>query len=908
MSPLSPNQWQVLSPYLDQALTLSEEECSRWLESLDAENPEIVGMLRELLKEHKAAEKERFLERGPVLHNATGLAGETIGAYRLLSMIGHGGMGTVWLAERCDGRFEGRVAVKFLNIALVGRGVEQRFKREGAILARLSHPNIAKLLDAGVTRAGQPYLVLEYIEGVPIDRYCQDRALDINARLSLFLDVLSAVAHAHANLIVHRDIKPSNVLVSAEGQVKLLDFGIAKLLEGEGQEGAATLLTQEAGPALTPEYAAPEQVTGGPVTTATDVYELGVLLYVLLTRQHPAGAGVRTPADLLRAIAEIEPRRPSEVATSQSPDGETRSVGPNLLDQKIRRQLRGDLDTIVAKTLKKNPQERYWSAAALADDLGRYLRNQPISARSDSLLYSAAKFVRRHRPMVAMSALATTAVLAGVIGILLQSQRVRAQRDFALRQVERSEVLNEFHQFLLSEAAPSGKPLQVNELLKRAEQIVSRQHAANDANRVRLVIAIGRQYLEQDEQGSARRLLDEAYKQSRGVSDVAVRAAASCTLASALARDLELTRAEALYQEGLHELPQETQFALEKIDCLQSGIEIVQESGDIREGIARAEEAQRVLRQSPFDSDMLEAHRWMDLAKAYGSAGLDTKAVTAYERAGALLTALGRDETGTAVSLFNNWALELDQVGRPLEAEKLYRRAIEIGKAGQAEESVSPVVLSNYARSLRELHRLKEAADYSDRACAIAKRIGDELNRPLLERARIYMAQGDTGRADTLLSDVEARLKKSLPSGHYAFGVLALEQAQNALQKGDIATATMLADQGVSTTEAAIKSGGEGSNYLPRLLIRRATVRLAAKQPGEAAADATRAIRLLEEELGHGTFSSHLGYAYLELGNGLQAQGKSEEARAAFRSAAEQLQQTLGPDHPDTRQAQQLAA
>jgi len=907
MSPLSPNQWHVLSPYLDQALTLSEEECSRWLESLRAENPEIARMVRELLNEHKAAEKDGFLEKGPVLHDATGLAGETVGAYRLVSMIGYGGMGTVWLAERCDGRFESRVAVKFLNIALIGRGVEQRFKREGAILARLSHPNIAKLLDAGVTRAGQPYLVLEYIEGVPIDRYCEDRGLDIDGQLSLFLDVLSAIAHAHANLIVHRDIKPSNVLVSAEGQVKLLDFGIAKLLEGDGQEGAATLLTKEAGPALTPEYAAPEQLTGGPVTTATDVYELGVLLYVLLTRQHPAGAGVHTPAELLRAIAEVEPRRPSDVATSQPAEAKGHNQSSLPIDQRIRRQLRGDLDTIVAKALKKNPQERYWSAAALAEDLDRYLRNQPISARSDSFLYSAAKFVRRHRPMVAMSALAAIAVIAAVIGILFQSQKVRSQRDFALRQVERSEVLNEFHQFLLSEAAPSGKPLQVNELLKRAEEIVARQHTSNDANRVQLMIAIGRQYLEQDEQANARRVLEDAYKQSRAISDVAVRAAGSCTLASVLARDLELQRAERLYQEGLRELPHETQFALERVNCLQSGTEIVQETGQIREGIARAEEAQRVLRQSPFSSDVLEVHRWMDLAKVYGSAGMDAKAVSAYEKAGTLLESLGRDETGTAISLFNNWALELEQVGRPLDAERLYRRAIEISKAGHTEESVSPIVLSNYARSLRELHRFEEAADYSDRAVARARRSGDELNRPLLERARIYMAEGDTAHADVLLSDVEARFRKSLPSGHFAFGVLALEQAQNALQKGNTATATRLADHGILTVETAIKSGGEGSNYLPRLLIHRAAVHLAAKQPVEAVADARRAVGLLEPKMEHG-FSSHLGYAYLALGDGLQAQGKPDEARNAFRSAAQHLEKTIGSDHPDTQRARQLGA
>src|SRR5262252_7801531 len=368
MSTPSREPWQILSPYLDQVLTLSEPDRSRWLEELQSKDAALASQLRELLERRQAAERDGFLERElslPLL--GPGLAGQAIGPYRLVRPIGQGGMGTVWLAERCDGRFERQAAVKFLSVALVGHGGEDRFRREGAILGRLSHPNIADLLDAGVTANAQPYLVLQYVEGDPIDRYCDQQKLGIQERVRLFLDVLGAVSHAHANLIVHRDIKPSNVLVDRSGQVKLLDFGIAKLLEGEGQEGAATLLTREAGSALTPEYAAPEQLTGGAVTTATDVYELGVLLYVLLTRQHPAGAGVHTPAELLRAIAEVEPRRPSDVATSQPAEAKGHNQSSLPIDQRIRRQLRGDLDTIVAKALKKNPQERYWSAAALAE-------------------------------------------------------------------------------------------------------------------------------------------------------------------------------------------------------------------------------------------------------------------------------------------------------------------------------------------------------------------------------------------------------------------------------------------------------------------------------------------------------------------------------------------------------------
>ncbi len=243
----------------------------------------MASQIQELLDEHLAAEQEQegFLEDTlPVPAITQGLAGQTIGAYKLISLVGQGGMGSVWLAERSGSRFERHSALKFLNVALAGRCGEERFKREGTILGRLSHPNVAELVDAGVSGPGQPYLVLEYVDGEHIDQYCDRRQLDVEARIHLFLDVLLAVAHAHSNLIVHRDIKPSNVLVRKDGQVKPLDFGIAKLLEGEGETGEATSLTVAGGGAMTPAFAAPEQVTGGAMTTATDVYALGVLLCV----------------------------------------------------------------------------------------------------------------------------------------------------------------------------------------------------------------------------------------------------------------------------------------------------------------------------------------------------------------------------------------------------------------------------------------------------------------------------------------------------------------------------------------------------------------------------------------------------------------------------------------------------
>ncbi|MGE5243560.1 MAG: protein kinase domain-containing protein [Betaproteobacteria bacterium] len=909
MSKLSPAQWMAISPYLDQALGMTDQERAVWLASVRQKDPTLATQLQALLDENDALAHEGFLEEGGVpLPGATGLAGQTVGAYALVSQIGQGGMGSVWLARRSDGRFERRVAVKYLNIAFMGRG-EERFKREGSILAHLAHPHIAGLIDAGVSSAGQPYLVLEYVEGDQIDSYCDRHRLDVEARVRLFLDVLVAVAHAHANLIVHRDLKPSNVLVRNDGQVKLLDFGIAKLLEGEGEAGAATLLTVEGGRAMTPQYAAPEQVTGGEVTTATDVYALGVLLYVLLTGQHPAGSGPYTPAALVKAIVDTEPTRPSDVVAIDKAKAATANANRRATTpERLRRLLRGDLDTIVAKALKKNPQERYASVTALADDLRRYLEQEIISARPDTLAYRAAKFVRRNRAVVALAALAIVATIAGIVGTLAQARTARAQRDFAFGQLSRAEAINDLDTFLLSDAAPSGRPFTVNELLERAEHIVERQRV-DSTNRVELLITIGRQYYDQDEDAKALRLLGEAYKASRALPERSTRAKADCALASALARAGDLPNAEARFEEGLNDLPREPQYALDRVFCLLRGSEVARERGTVQEGIARAQEAQRLLEESPLRSGILELRGLMDLAESYRAAEQYGAAIAAFEQASVRLAALGRDETQTAGTLFNNWALALHLSGRPLEAEKIYRQAIEISRAGQFERGVSPMLLLNYGRTLRELGRLDEAAGYTERASAKAQQANDQvvLYQSLLMRARIYRDQGDLTRAAAMLSEAEPRLRRRFPPNHISFAVLGLEHSLLASARGDLPSAQRLANEALAITEASMKAGLQGAFFLPELLVRRSAIELQLRRVNDAASDAARALGLLLKDARPGTSSSYVGRAYLALGRALQGKGKTDEARAAFRSALDNLESTLGRDHAETRIARQFA-
>lgn len=909
MSTITPERWREISPYLDHALSLSEAERAAWIDSLRTEHADTVALLEDLLKEHRELADEHFLEQSPVPPVAeSSLAGQTVGAYKLISPIGQGGMGTVWLAERTDGRFDRRVAIKFLNFAVAQPGAE-RFAREGKILARLAHPHIAQMVDAGVSSSAQPYLVLEYCEGEHIDRYCDREKLDIDTRVRLFLDVLAAVAHAHSNLIVHRDIKPSNVIVAKNGDVKLLDFGIAKLLGDDGTP-AATLLTLESAAGLTPQFAAPEQIAGGAITTGTDVYSLGVLLYILLTGRHPAGPGPHSPADLVKAITETVPPRASDAAALAGSEEDVAAVASSRSTNadKLRRQLRGDLDNIVAKALKKNPAERYSSVTAFADDLRRYLNHEPIKARPDTLGYRATKFVRRNRLAVGLSALALLAIIGGVTGTLLQARTARRQRDFALRELSHAEAVSGLDQFVLADAAPSGKSFTVDDLLRRAEQIARRQQGDPGA-RADLLISIGHQYTVQDEYQSARRLLEEGYRLSRGISNPSIRASADCGLGQVLSRTSDTGRAEELFREGLVELPNDPIYLPDRVECLLRGSEIARNNGRDADALARAQSAELLLRQSPLHSDSLDLDADIVLAGAFNYVGLRAEANGAYREAAHRLSILGRDNTQMAGTLDNNWATMLIRAGRPLDAEVLLRRTIQISRDNEGEDSVSPTTLSNYSLVLSQLHRLSEAADYADRAVAKAKSAGDTMAtaQAILHRAQILRLQREFAESSAALARVAAILHPALPPGHIAFALIDSERALVADATGDGQTAMRLANEAENTAQAVAKRNPGAGDYIGLILLQRAQIDLDAGYSNQALTDASRALQILQKAAIPGSSSAGVGHAYLIMGRALQAQGKADQARAAFRSAAENLEGALGPGHPDSRAARALA-
>src|SRR5688572_28311495 len=463
-------RWQRLSPLLDALFELPLEQRAQRLDELRAEDAGLALDLEALIA--LEAERTDFLAEPLVSGIGAGSQqpGSEIGPYRLERLLGEGGMGQVWLAARSDGLYQRRVALKLLRPGLTDTNLRLRFTRERQILARLAHPHIARLLDAGVTVDGLPYLALEYVDGEPITDYC--RALDtpIAQRLHMFAQICDAVSHAHANLIVHRDLKPSNILVTPAGDVRLLDFGIAKLID---TEAAAPEQTGTGVRAFTLHYAAPEQVRGEPVSTMTDVYSLGVVLYELLADAKPYRLHRHTDAEWEEAILQGDPTKPSQALHRQAEAGGTEGT----MLRRRSRIVAGDLDNIVLKALAKKPEQRYPSVEAMSLDLERYLAGKPVLARPQSVNYRLRKYIIRHR-----WALATGTALTGVLAAALTIVAWQGQQ--AVQETARAQALQDFVIGLFegAGAAPRDDAIDMRSLLDngivRANRELARQPIA----------------------------------------------------------------------------------------------------------------------------------------------------------------------------------------------------------------------------------------------------------------------------------------------------------------------------------------------------------------------------------------------------------------------------------------------
>jgi serine/threonine protein kinase len=444
---MTPEHWQKVKSILEGALELPPEERSAFLADSCDGDEELKREVEELLNFEETESDVLELEAlSGVIgreYASKSLINQQIGNYKIVGELGTGGMGAVYLAERADGEFQQKVALKLIKRGMDSDAVLQRFINERQILASLEHPNIAHLIDGGTTNDGLPFFVLEYVEGASILQYADEQNLELSARLELFREVCSAVSFAHQNLVIHRDLKPSNILITKDGKVKLLDFGIAKLLKSEDQNQTATQMH-----VFTPEYASPEQVRGEKLTTASDVYSLGVILYELLTDSRPYETESKNISQIIKAVCESEPVRPSSAVGGQwSVGSETKRNFGQKTNPKSRipnpRSLKGDLDNIILKALRKEPDRRYSSVEQFSEDVRRHLTGLPVSASSDTWSYRATKFVRRNRYSVAAAGLILITLLAGLFATLYQ--RNRAQRRFNdVRQIANS-FLFEFH-------------------------------------------------------------------------------------------------------------------------------------------------------------------------------------------------------------------------------------------------------------------------------------------------------------------------------------------------------------------------------------------------------------------------------------------------------------------------------
>lgn len=780
--------WKRLDALLASALDLPEAERERWIEALPPTDAPWAASLRDLLA-RSSAETGGFMQKPLEFTDATAEAldddspGTEIGPYRLIEPLGAGGMATVWIAERIDGMMKRRVALKLPSAAWIS-GLAARMRRERDILSALEHPCIARLYDAGATETGRPYLAMELVEGQDIDAYCNRQSLRTAARLELFLQVLRAVAHAHARLIVHRDLKPSNILVTDTGEVRLLDFGIATMLEGAAgmPTGAAvtSALTREAGRPLTLDYASPEQIRGDRLTVATDVYSLGVVLFQLLTGKRPYALRRLSTGAIEDAILDQE-----------APRASTR------VERGAGRELAGDLDAIIGKALKKDAAARYLSVEAFADDIARYLAGEPVHAQPDSTWYQLRKFSGRHRTGVAAAATVLIAVLAGASVAVWQSRAARIQAD-------RADAVKQFIASIFSDAVPRsgvGGELLATDLLNAAAIRVQREMADDPRAAAELGIIIGYSFGALGKPDSGREILQFAVPLAeRELGPAHVLTLRGKTQYASVIMHSDPARAEAMHdaiiRDARPQLPAsalslaeallDKGFVLTRRGAADEALGVLRESLDVArihlgpdsettvlsrgqlvnalgtfgrqaERLALATEnvqhAQRVLGSKRPSVALINAER--NYAAALRANDRPSDAIPLLRQVVADQRQLDSAETGRVRHGLHELGLALLAAGELGEALVLQQQIVALEAINNREETENRLIAREpLVATLLAARRDHEAAALMQEVSTVQARIGQERTRAavtrLLNEARVLALQGDADGADRL--------------------------------------------------------------------------------------------------------------------------------------------------------------
>jgi eukaryotic-like serine/threonine-protein kinase len=823
MSTHSPERWARIDALFGEGLDRPESERLAFLAAECGEDRELYDAVRSLLEDAAVAGDligesvtgfaADLLATLPADAEDEGdpVAGRRVGPYRLVAELGRGGMGAVYLAERADGEFEKRVALKLVKRGMDTDEILHRFRFERRILAGLEHPNIARLYDGGASDDGRPYLVMELVEGERITDYCDHRRLDIGERLGLFRDVCAAVQHAHQNLVVHRDIKPSNILVTGDGTPKLLDFGIAKLLSEDVGDSPRTRTDMRI---LTPEYAAPEQLRGELVTTASDVFALGAVLHELVSGRRPAGA----------ARGGATGGESGAVATGAAGSAAARRTTPD----RLRRMLRGDLGTIVEKALQADPLLRYQSAQQLLDDLNRYRQGLPVLAQPPALGYRARKFARRHRLALATSGVVLLSLTGGLGAALWQAERAAGERDRAERERlvaederDAAEQVAAFLEGIFAAADPfSSRPgrmdtVRVGAFLDRGAERIDEELLDRPLVRARMLGVIGRTYRSLGAYNRAEPLLREAlttYRAVHGESHTDV--ADALNALGNLYLDLERVEDAG----GAHRQALTIRRELLGPDHRDVGASLNNLASALQNA-GRLDEAE------PLYDELLELHRRLDppdsasladalntrMMLAYRQDDLETALPLAYEILNINRSLFHGDNPRVAQSI-NNLAQLLSQTGKVEEAEPLLRQALAMNRVvfGVDHPNIAAGA-SNLAGALLRLGRTDEAEPLYVEAVGMNRRLlGDghpALAGSLSNYADLLASKGATVEAERAYREALAINRAALGPGHTSVGIVATRLGAMLCDVGRAEEGRALHAEGVAVLRANLAAG-----------------------------------------------------------------------------------------------------
>lgn len=846
-------QWNHIQDLFHQCIELSLSEREKFLKTLEEKDPQTATEIEKLLEAHHASgsflEDEIFGE--PFISE-----GDLIGPWQIIREIGRGGMSTVFLASRADGQFDRQVAIKFLHGLIPGQSMHKRLQQEQKILARLQHKNIAQLFDAGITDEGRPYFILEYIHGKPITEWCNEKELMFEERLDMFVQVCEAVQFAHQRLIVHRDLKPTNILVDELGSVKLLDFGIAKILEEEPQDGAP--LTKTGLFLMTPEYASPEQVHGETITTATDVHALGLILFELLTGQLPYNFSDKSPMEIGSIISETSPVKPSSLISDKISSDKIRISGLNKNQHK--KKLKGDLDTIVLKSLRKEPERRYGSADQLLQDIQRYQKNEPISARPESAGYLTKKFIQRNRTIVLAAAVISIILIATVFFSLNQARTTEIER-------QKTEQVNAFLQEMLASPNPyeDGLDVKVIDILDRTAERIDQELNSQPAVEASVRHTLGVTYRELGNIEQANAQLNEA-----------------------------LNLQGQIYNPPNAELA-ETQTELAKTEQLQGNYQ----AADSLFNLAFAAEVELFGRESTTVAAKLG-----DLGSLQWEMGNFEEAESLLRESLEMEQKLREPNHEKVGVSMGNLATLLSDQGHSEEALELYRSELEILQANyQNDQHPSiPQVLSHIGIVLDDTEQYEEALANHQKAL--------ELFRDLkgADHPDVVYAMNNLASVMTKMGDMEEALAMQVDAAKLYRDIFGPDHPNLGIQYNNIAfTKRNMEDlegakesyrQAIKTWEAGLPPDHPFLAYGYHNL---AAVLLTQNRPEEALSHFRDAYRIRTNHLG--TDNPERAMTTSMLGDCLATLGRMDEAEPLLIKGYQSLLASRGEDHTTTQEA-----